>query len=972
MLAALGIFAHQSSVAVAEEGYRIEEIVVRAQRREETLQTVPIAVSAFDADAIDRYQIDSFSDLQFNVPNVSYSKTNFTGNNFQIRGIGNTLIAASSDSGTAMHVNDVYLNTPRIFEMEYYDLEQVEILRGPQGTLFGRNATGGVVNLQTKRPIVGEFGGGIEAEAGNYDHRKIKGSINLPIGDRIAARIAGVYLDRDGYSKDVNDGGDVDDREQWSLRGSIRWEISDNTTLDVIGHYFEEDSSRTRSQKQLCDAGPNPILGCLPTTLEFEPSNPLANAGFLLSSNLLLGELALFNVFAPTDANLTSPDDFRKVRNAFPPEYKSDETFVMFELQHDLTDVLQLNVLGSYQDTSSQSRQDFFGYSADETGVAIPPAFCFVSPAACSYFGLTPGGPVFVDTGIDPVNSIGAIAGGDEFVLDGRGGAEELSGSRSEQWSAEVRLASSFDGPVNFLLAGYYLEFENEADYDIKAPTLNYPAVALANAAPPLIGNPAVFGSFAPGKLYSSTRPYELESLGIFGELYWEASETVKVTVGLRYTKDDKFVRDRQAFLSTFAVTDVASGVTTVGGRPVSTIDELLTAGAELNVPGLTGAVFDADPNVPGNQAWRELDASFDEMTGRIVVDWSPDLEATDNTLFYFSYSRGYKSGGVNPPFDVSLFPDTAAEFDPEDINAFELGTKNTFWDNRVQANFSAFYYDYGGLQIGKIVNRTSLNENTDAEIFGFEGEFIVAPNANWLFNAQISYLHTELKDTETVDPRDPTQGRQDVSVFKDFADGSNCALSHNGLPPPSLNPLFVGTITSLPNVPYIPTGQDLGGGLEIPPTPGISDSAISACAAIAAIGPLFGYTYEGSGIGVNLNGNELQGSPDWTVSLGAQYTWYMDSGMSLTARADYYWQDAFFVSSFNRPQDRVASWDVINLQATLNGRDDKWFVRAFVQNIEDDDNIVGAYVTDPAAGLFTNVFLNEPRLYGLTLGVNM
>ena len=145
----------------------IEEIVVTAQKRAESIQDVPISVSAFDTEAMEARQIDNFSDLQFNVPNVSYSKTFFSGNNFQIRGIGNVLVAASADSGVAMHINDVYLNSPRIFETEYYDIEQVEILRGPQGTLFGRNATGGAVSVTSKRPTQ-EFKHELRATAGNY------------------------------------------------------------------------------------------------------------------------------------------------------------------------------------------------------------------------------------------------------------------------------------------------------------------------------------------------------------------------------------------------------------------------------------------------------------------------------------------------------------------------------------------------------------------------------------------------------------------------------------------------------------------------------------------------------------------------------------------------------------------------------------------------------------------------------------
>ena len=245
-------------VSAAERGV-IEEIVVTAQKRSESIQEVPIAVSAFDAGALEAYQIDAFSDLQFNVPNVAFSKTNFSGSNFQIRGIGTLLVATSADSGVGMHINDVYLNAPLIFETEYYDMAQIEILRGPQGTLFGRNATGGVVNMKTARPEMDELSFDLDAQLGNYDHRKIKGAVNIPISDSIAARFAGIWLDREGYTDNLLTGNDVDGREQWSIRGSIRFEFGDNTRLDLIAHSFEEDSNRSRSQKQLCHWDPSAV-----------------------------------------------------------------------------------------------------------------------------------------------------------------------------------------------------------------------------------------------------------------------------------------------------------------------------------------------------------------------------------------------------------------------------------------------------------------------------------------------------------------------------------------------------------------------------------------------------------------------------------------------------------------------------------------------------------------------------------------
>jgi outer membrane receptor protein involved in Fe transport len=704
----------------------------------------------------------------------------------------------------------------------------------------------------------------------------------------------------------------------------------------------------------------------VPNGLSTQAINPFATAGTLLSSNLLLGPLGLFDIadINDIDPNVGNPDDLRKVRLAYKPEYEADETFVMMEWKQGLTDSLDMNVLLGYQQTESGSRQDYNGTAADLGAIVLPQGFCAFSPAACAFYGTSDGGPVWFSTQPNEITSIGSIAGGNEFGLTTQGGADDNAYSESEQWSAEVRFTSALDGPLNFMLAGYYLDFENRSGYTVKGPVLDYPAMVLANGA--VAGSPDVFLTLAPG-FFDSTGAdprYELDSYGGFGELYWEASETLKFTFGLRYTKDKKKFADRQVFLNVPVATDVASGVSTIAGTttPVSTINGLIDAAS-------AAGLYDADPNEPGGQAFREDSVSFSEWTGRFVVDWTPDLSFTDETLVYFSYSKGYKGGALNPPIDTTLFPNTPESFDPEDIDAYEVGTKNTFWDNRAQVNLSAFYYDYGGLQIGKIVNRTSLNENTDAEIYGFEAEFLLAPTENWLFNAQVSWLDTELDDTETIDPRDPTQGRQDVSLFKDFSAANNCVLEHNGQVAPSDNPAFVAAVQSV-GVPYFATGEDLGF-TTIPETPGVTDSAFTSCAVVQAFAESFGYTYQDS-IVTNLKGNELLNAPEWTFSLGAQYTFYLNNGWSLSARADYYWQDSFYSTTFNRPQDRFDSWDIINLQATLSGKDDKWYARAFVQNLEDDNEVVGTYQTDPSSGLFTNLFLIEPRLYGLTVGVRM
>ena len=959
----------------------IEEVVVTAQKRTESIQDVPISVSAFDSADLDARQIDAFTDLQFNVPNVSFTKGNFSGSNFQIRGIGTLLTATSGDSGVGMHVNDVYLQSPRLFETEYYDMEQVEILRGPQGTLFGRNTTGGAVNLKTAKPVLGETTASAELQAGNYQHRRAKGHFNLPLGEDVAVRVAGIYVDRDGYSDNLLTGNDVDDREQYSVRGSVRWEATDRTTIDLMASYFDEDSTRSRSQKQLCDQDPSGILGCLPTRIETESINGNATLGQLFASNLLLGDLGVYNVFEPVSDN--NPDDLREISAFFDPEYESDETLLIGTVEHDWNDWLTSTLIVGYQETFVGSRMDYNGTSGGAESATVPDNFCAIVPSACQYFGTEAGGPLWFSQVADPTQDLGAAQG--TFVLDSTGAARDFSSADSEQWSTEFRLTTSLAGPWNFLLAGYYLDFETETNYTVQASGLDYGNVALASLGAALGGDidpTAEFLNAGTPFFNSETDSYTLESSAVFGEAYYDVTDTVKFTFGLRYSQDEKSVRDRQAPLlgnATF-LTGLDGSNTFVGGGapvPVTSLPELLAASQEAGI-------YDGDPSTPGNQAFADVSDTFDAVTGRFVVDWAPDLTFTDETLLYASYSLGFKSGGLNPPVDASLFGQTPRTFDNEEIDAWEIGAKNTLMQGRLQANLNFFYYDYGDLQIGKIVNRTSLNENTDAEIYGFEGEFVFAPTDNWLLNATIATLNTELGDTETVDPRDPVQGRDDLTLIKDPVGTNNCAVAFGSNAPVSGNPELLAAASAaavqlgLPFTSYVPTGVDLGpafGNAQLPRTPGVTDSAITSCAAMEAAlagGDFAGYEFLPSGQGTNLQGNQLINSPEVTVTLGAQYTHTFRNGMYLTGRVDYYWQDEFYTTAFNRQQDLIDAWDVINAQMTLTSADEKWFVRVFGQNLGDEDNITGAYQTDPSSGLFTNAFLVEPRLYGATLGVNL
>ncbi len=880
----------------------LEEIIVTAQKREESVQDVPIAVTAFDMKALEAQQIATFGDFRFAVPNVSFAKGNFTGNNFSIRGIGSPAVAAGSDSGVEVSVNEVPVLFPRLFETAFFDVQQIAVLRGPQGTLFGRNSTGGAINMITNTADPSELSGYVQGQYGDYQHQQVEGAVNVPLADTLAVRLAGLSLTRDGYTKNVAPGGkDVDDRDQYALRGSIRWLPTENTTIDLMGSYFKEDSSRTRAQKQMCHNDPTATLGCLPDDLRFENVNPLAQVTGLLPNRL--------SILAPTPGITNNPagnpDDLREVAMDFAPTYKADETLVTLKLAHE-TDSYTFTAVAGYQDTSVSSRSD---YTMNVGQTAAPsPFLARFTPVAYQRYFSTGCLPISVPSD-SATGSVGGNIGSCSNVLD----AYDQSNQETDQRSLELRVQSNYDGMFNFTAGVFHMDADTYNEYWVIATGLDYFALVYPEI-PKALGGLGKPGEGLVGPSYTSrTNAYELDSNAVFGETYFQLKDDLKLTVGARYSIDKKKIDDIQYLFNQYA--DPVTGKLTFVTAP-----------------------FGSNATIP-NVAPRIDDAEWKKFTGRVVLDWSPELEATDSTLVYASYSRGYKGGGFNPPFDKTLYPDSQATFEPEYIDAFEVGTKNVLAGGTLQANLAAFFYDYQGLQVSKIINRTSFNENTDAEIYGLESEFVWAPNEQLRLNANISYLHTEIKDFTSVDTRDPTDGRSDVTLIKDNLNASNCVVNHNGASAPTL------------------------------PANGPADDRIQSCAALAATLPA-PYTVS-DGVAVDLSGNRLINSPELTVSLGAQYSFVLPASYILTTRVDYYWQDAMYGRIFNKPIDKIDAWELWNAQATLSSPNRDWFVRAFVKNIADKNNVVGMYVTDPSAGLFTNLFLVEPRTYGLAAGYN-
>jgi outer membrane receptor protein involved in Fe transport len=920
--AALGGFATQ---ALAQATV-IEELVVTAQKKEEAIQDVPIAVSAFSEDALNKSKIDGGPNLVLAIPNVNFSKGNFTGYNFQIRGIGSKLVAGSGDAGTGIHLNNAPLTANNLFETEFYDVERVEVLRGPQGTLYGRNATGGVVNMITNKPV-NVFEANVRAEVGNYETRKLRGMVNVPINDAIAFRLAGSMLQRGGFGTNTVTGNDADDRDLWGLRATLGIRPSDRVNITLMWDKFNEEDNRSRIGKQFCtkDTGPANLggvnysavgaiatvqqgffsQGCQDTSL-YSPG-VLGTVDSRATLGGLFGALGGFQTGDAYAGKMQDPN-VRNIESTFDPIYESKTDIYMLNVDIDFTDSLRFTSLTSWTDYEIYTRQDYNRYTPSVPFNTTPNpvnALAAVGPAyaAAIYPALFPGG-VVNDPQNGPFN---------------RFTTSDISAGTSEQFTQEFRLQSAFDGPLNFNAGAIFLDFKADGDYYVMFNTgtawyqvnnvLNTGNANCDGTGNCVYVDPNQDPDRSGRNYYDSHAPYHLKSRAIFGELYWDMTDSFKWTLGLRYTDDDKKIET----------------------YPVG-----------LGVPGRgLLPVF--------NQAVR-----FKEMTGRFGFDWKPELGFTDDTLLYAFASRGYKAGGVNTPCTAG--PGIICgppNFDPEFVNAYEIGMKNTLLGGAMVLNLTGFMYDYEGYQVSKIVNRASTNENIDAEIKGFELESIWSPFQPVRLNAAIGWLDTEISSGTSIDTFNRTQDNPNLILVKSSA-ASNCVTT-------LASAQTALTVSNATNNPFALLGvctaaSQAGAGTNI-----LGSGAIAT--GTNAFGGLVS-----DGVPVNLAGRELPNAPSWTVSLGAQYTHDFGNGWEAVARGDYYTQSETFARIYNSEADRIDSWKNVNLTFTVSNRELGWSIDAYVKNATDEEAITDFYLTDDSSGMFRNAFFTEPRTYGIAV----
>jgi iron complex outermembrane receptor protein len=1027
LILAAGAAPRRVPAAPAASATSVETVVVTAQHKSENIQQVPIAITALSQQQLTDRQIAGGPDLLKSVPNMDFTKTNFSGYNIELRGIGTQAISVTTDPAVAVAFNDTPFIRNHFFEQEFFDLDDVEVLLGPQGTLYGRNATAGVVNLKSALPT-DTYEAMLSADLGNYNNRRLEAMLNIPIvGDKLDIRIAGEWTKRDGYTEDTTLNIPVDGRDLWSGRVTIGWNPTSNFKSDFVWERFSEDDDRLRSGKQLCETAqpPSTISGQVGNYTFNEPVPPPNVGGvggqfavFVLGRQFLSQSCQATSLYAPSAfqvpygpslpyviasasvaklvtpgvdpyAETTQSTNLRDIQSAVLPSYRARNDTLEYNATYTINSALTLT-------SETGFNEDFLWSSEDYNRFDSAPGFFNGPTISANSFLTTPSPAGYFKP--DP-NMAGAYIYCDpQLGCSDRVVAQDLDEEHAWQASQEFRLASNFGGPFNFSLGANYLHYETVEDYyvfinalsaysDVVGTELGGPGGGVGNPAFP--GSPSCLltainaqrlggyqspnpraGGGTPlydcvyvdpnpmGSLnneghnyFLSQNPYTLNSYALFGETYYNITPSLKLTTGLRWTVDQKH------FI------DIPSEVVDEGyGYSVSNIE---------------------------NQTW-------ERPTGRAVLDWTPSLDFTDQTLLYASYAHGYKAGGANPPGAIFLtgysgtfvpFVDHPLTFKPEYIEAFELGTKNTLLDNSLTLNGDIFYYNYTGYQISEIVDRTAINNNYNAHVEGAEVTANWEPIPGLKLNFAGGWEDTAAAGGDSgIDLMDRTAGMPGWMVVKPFpTQASNCILPDYvvaallneqnylsttsegyGPAPYACSLAYTDHLDPVTGSPYgqNTTGMSTnlynlfpfgGGSTSAPIPPGYP-----------GFNPLTPAYNNGEGFAKNLAGHALPNAPPFTVSLGGEYSMPVSQDWLATLRADFYWQADSWARIFNdNPYDRIHGYDTLNLSLILNSANG-WTVMGYVKNVFNVTAITGDFLNSDDTGLTTNVFLTDPRLFGV------
>ena len=285
----------------------IEEVIVSAEKRNESLQDVSLSVTALTEEELETKNITDFVGLSAIAPGVTVAKNEGYKTIISIRGVGDetnqNAIAAPS---VALHMDGIFIASKFSLRTDFIDLERIEVLRGPQGTLFGQNSTGGTINVISQKPSFDETKGKTDLALGNYGLIKFRGAVNVPLSDKVATRMSIVSTDRNGFSKNILNGQDLDDANHVSFRSDWFFDISDTTSLRVFGQFFDADNNGA-AMKGLDDPTPNPRRLAQDSASDYQLSSEVLAA--ILNVELGFADLKILGSIQEDDIYVSRDND---------------------------------------------------------------------------------------------------------------------------------------------------------------------------------------------------------------------------------------------------------------------------------------------------------------------------------------------------------------------------------------------------------------------------------------------------------------------------------------------------------------------------------------------------------------------------------------------------------------------------------------------------------------------------------------
>ena len=658
----------ESSAAERPSGLNV--ITVTAQRREESLQDAAIPINAVSGEELGRSGVVDVTQLNKVAPALYVPESGGANVGYFIRGVGNFANNGYTNPAVAFNLDGVYIGRPSSTVASFLDVDRVEVLKGPQGTLYGRNATGGAVNVIPNTPRLGVLEGSVSAQYGNYDAIETTGVINLPMGNSVAARLAGTYSERDGYYSDGTGG-----KEDLAVRGQLFFEISSAATIRLSADYSTQKGT-----------GPGVDVDGVYTFAPFTADATVPNWQFVAAPSSVREPFT--GLFAPEalefiEENATAAPLYSPVEGYDYP-YRDDE---------------------------------YWGINAE--------------------FNL--------DLGAADLVVIPAYRRSDlDNQFNGAPFKSGINQDTAEQFSIEGRLSGD-TGPLEWLVGAYY--------FDESVEGLNsYNQFSTVS-----------FQDFAT----------DTESVAVFARASVSVTDDFRVVGGIRYTDESRSIDALSISTTGVCLTESAFGPPSCPQVPTIPVGltlqdslgqldpSLFPAGSPLDAAVPYGAFPYGPFGATGPQALLiNTPTEIVRTSGDDEVTWRAALEydVSPDNLIYASFETGFRAGGFNLTFGQE-------EYDPEYIDAYTIGSKNSFFDNRLQLNLEAFYWEYRGQQLAALGvddrgNNSFYTRNVgQSSIKGAEIDFQALLTETTLLRGGVQYLDATF-DTfvyEQVDLSDET-----------------------------------------------------------------------------------------------------------------------------------------------------------------------------------------------------------------------